>query len=45
MKTRVLKKIEKALDAEQWIAARKLIEEELKRDPKDHWYLGQLAST
>lgn len=45
MKTPVLKKIEKALDAEQWIAARKLIKEELKRDPKDHWYLGQLAST
>lgn len=45
MKTPALKKIEMALDAEQWIAARKLIEEELKRDPKDHWYLGQLAST
>ena len=45
MNTPALKKIEKALDAEQWIAARKLIKEELKRDPKDHWYLGQLAST
>jgi len=45
MKTPALKKIEKALDAEQWIAARKLIEVELRRDPKDHWYLGQLGST
>ena len=45
MKTSALKKIEKALEAGQWIAARKLIEEELKRDPKDHWYLAQLAST
>jgi len=45
MKTPNLKKIEKAIDADDWIAARKLIKAELKRDPKDHWLLGHLALT
>jgi hypothetical protein len=45
MKTKVEDKIEKAFDADDWIAARKLIKAELKRDPKDHWLLGHLALT
>jgi len=39
------KKIEKAIEADDWIAARKLIKAELKHDPKDHWLLGRLALT
>jgi hypothetical protein len=45
MKTRAWKKIEKAIDTDNWIAARRLIKTELKRDPKDHWLLGRLALT
>jgi tetratricopeptide (TPR) repeat protein len=39
------KTIEKFLDADDWIAARRLIKAELKRDPKDHWLLSRLALT
>jgi tetratricopeptide (TPR) repeat protein len=45
MKTSVWKRIEQAFEADDWIAARKLIRAELKRDPKDHWLLGRLALT
>jgi tetratricopeptide (TPR) repeat protein len=45
MKTPAWKKIEKNIEADNWVAARKLIREELKRDPKDHWLLGRLALT
>lgn len=45
MKTPVWKRIEKAIEADNWVAARKLIKAELKRDPKDHWLLGRLALT
>ena len=45
MKTSNWKRIEKAIKTDSWIAARKLIREELKRDPKDHWLLGRLALT
>lgn len=37
--------IESAIAAEKWVAARRLIREELKRNPKDHWLLGRLALT
>jgi tetratricopeptide (TPR) repeat protein len=39
------KLIEKALKAEDWVAARKLIAVELHRNPKDHWLLSRLALT
>lgn len=45
MKTPAWKKIEKSIDADDWVAARKLIKAELKLDPKDHWLLGRLALT
>jgi tetratricopeptide (TPR) repeat protein len=45
MKTPNWKRIEKAIEADDWVSARKLIREELRRDPKDHWYLGRLALT
>ncbi|MGA3048280.1 MAG: hypothetical protein ABSD67_16725 [Terracidiphilus sp.] len=45
MKTPAWKNLERAIEADQWIAARKLIKTELKRDPKDHWLLGRLALT
>lgn len=41
----VSKLIEKAIDADDWVTARKLIRAELKRHPKDHWLLGRLALT
>jgi hypothetical protein len=45
MKTPAWKKIEKSIDADDWVVARKLIKAELKLDPKDHWLLGRLAVT
>jgi tetratricopeptide (TPR) repeat protein len=45
MKTTAWKRIEKAIEADNWIAARKLIRAELRHDPKDHWLLGRLALT
>ncbi len=39
------KLIEKAIAAEDWVGARKLIVIELQRDPKDHWLLSRLALT
>jgi len=39
------KLIEKAVQAEDWIGARKLIAIELQRDPKDHWLLSRLGLT
>lgn len=45
MKTSVSDSIEKAIEADNWTAARKLIRAELRRDPKDHWLLGRLALT
>jgi hypothetical protein len=37
--------VEIAIEAENWILARKLIRAELKRNPKSHWFLGRLALT
>lgn len=45
MKTSAWKRIEKAIEADNWIAARKLIRAELKGNPKDHWLIGRLALT
>jgi hypothetical protein len=45
MKTPAWKRIEKAIDVDDWIVARTLIKGELKNDPKDHWLLGRLALT
>jgi tetratricopeptide (TPR) repeat protein len=45
MKTPVWKRIEAAIEADDWIFAQKLIRAELKREPKNHWLLGRLALT
>ena len=37
--------IERAIGADDWPRARKLIRAELKRSPKDHWLLARLALT
>ncbi len=37
--------IENAIEAENWVLARKLIRAELKRNPRSHWFLGRLALT
>jgi tetratricopeptide (TPR) repeat protein len=39
------KLIEKAIHAEDWDGARKLITTELHHNPKDHWLLSRLALT
>lgn len=45
MKRDAGKLIEQELDAERWVAARKLILAELKHAPKDHWLMTRLAVT
>jgi tetratricopeptide (TPR) repeat protein len=45
MKTPAWKKIETAIGADNWIAARKLIRAGLRHDRKDHWLLGRVALT
>jgi tetratricopeptide (TPR) repeat protein len=42
---RVAKAIEKAVSREKWPTAQRLIREELKRKPTDHWLLCRLALT
>ncbi len=37
--------IERAIDAEDWVKARKLIRLGLKHEPNDHWLLSRLALT
>jgi tetratricopeptide (TPR) repeat protein len=37
--------IERAIGADDWVGARKLIRHELKRDSNDHWLLSRLALT
>lgn len=37
--------LKKNLDQEKWPQARKLILKELKKNPKDHWYLTRLSTT
>ena len=37
--------IERAVQAEDWAGARKLIQAALRREPKDHWLLSRLALT
>ena len=37
--------IEKAVQAEDWVGARRVIEALLRRKPKDHWLLSRLALT
>src|SRR5208337_2076743 len=37
--------IEKAVKAENWVGARRLIRAELKSSPKDYWLLSRLALT
>ncbi|MGO9775652.1 MAG: tetratricopeptide repeat protein [Terracidiphilus sp.] len=39
------KLIEKAIQDENWIDARRLIKAELRSDPKDHWLMSRLALT
>jgi tetratricopeptide (TPR) repeat protein len=39
------KLIEKAVQAKDWVGARKLIAVELNRKPKDHWLLSRLGLT
>jgi len=39
------KKIEKAIQNEEWLSARKLIEKELQKEPNDHWLLTRLGLT
>ena len=38
-------RIEEAIEADNWVVARKLIKAELKSNPKDHWLLGRLGLT
>jgi tetratricopeptide (TPR) repeat protein len=45
MKNRPADLIERAIGAEDWAGARKLIRQELKKDPNDHWFLSRLALT
>jgi len=45
MKDPVWKLIEKAVGAEDWVGARRLIKAKLRHDPKDHWLLSRLALT
>jgi tetratricopeptide (TPR) repeat protein len=37
--------IEKAVKAEDWVGARRVIEAALRRNPRDHWLLSRLALT
>jgi tetratricopeptide (TPR) repeat protein len=39
------KLIEVAVQAEDWVSARRLIKVEVRRNPKDHWLLSRLALT
>jgi tetratricopeptide (TPR) repeat protein len=39
------KLIEKAVQAEDWVGARRVIEAVLRHKPKDHWLLSRLALT
>jgi tetratricopeptide (TPR) repeat protein len=39
------KQIEKAVQAEDWVDARRLIKAELRNAPKDHWLMSRLALT
>jgi tetratricopeptide (TPR) repeat protein len=39
------RRIEPLISKEDWPAARKLIQEELRRDPDDHWLLDRLSLT
>ena len=45
MKSRIGKLKEKAVEAEEWTRARRLIKAELKSSPKDHWLMSRLALT
>jgi len=45
MNSRAGELIEKAIKLDDWIGARRLIEAELKSQPKDHWLLSRLALT
>jgi len=44
-KKRVSQKIEMAIAANKWKAARKLIREQLRLDPENHWLLTRLSLT
>jgi tetratricopeptide (TPR) repeat protein len=45
VKPQASKLIEKAVQADDWPGARRLIRAELKHSPKDHWLLSRLALT
>jgi tetratricopeptide (TPR) repeat protein len=45
MNSRAGKLIEKAVAAEDWAGARKLIKAELRSAPEDHWLMSRLALT
>lgn len=45
MKRQSSKLIEKAIQAEDWTGARRLIQAELRHDPKNHWLMSRLALT
>ena len=45
MNSRSGKVIEKAVEAEEWTLARRLIKAELRSSPKDHWLMSRLALT
>jgi tetratricopeptide (TPR) repeat protein len=45
MNSRAGKLIEKAVGAEDWVGARRLIKAELQDAPKDHWLMSRLALT
>ena len=45
LESTMAKSIEELIKSEKWKAARKLIQSELKEDPKNHWLLSRLSLT
>ena len=45
MTAAVLERINRALDREDWETARRLLLDELKTAPDDHWLLTNIATT
>ena len=45
MSTPTITEIEAAIERDDWDKARRLLEEELRKTPEDHWLLTRLATT
>ena len=45
MSTAAIRRIDRAMDKEDWEAAHRLILQELKAEPEDHWLTTRLATT